>query len=98
MGYFASFSNQTKDIHLSLTGHRFQQFTFGYQHSWMIGEELFNISALVFCVAALLLHAVLAVEALQLTVEGALCENLFSEMTRLHVMIHDSLVRVNLTF
>jgi hypothetical protein len=62
----------------------------------MIGEVFFDISAVVCCVAALLLHTALAEDALQLTADGALCSNLFREMARLHMMIHDSLVRVYL--
>jgi hypothetical protein len=64
----------------------------------MIGKRFVYVSAFVCCVAALLLCTALAdlAEALQLTAEGALCKNLFSEMTRLHMMIHDSFVRADL--
>jgi hypothetical protein len=64
----------------------------------MIGEKFSNISAVACCAAALLLYTALAEEVLQLSSEGALCENLLSKVTRLHMVSHESLVRANLLF
>jgi hypothetical protein len=85
--------------------HRFLQSritTLGYRRAHMIKKRSLFVSAVLFCVAALLLGAVLSEAAPHLTAEGTPCEKLHTvfsalALSYLHQMHHDSFVRVHLS-
>jgi hypothetical protein len=106
--FSASFVNQTMHMGMILSEacQRFQQpriATLVHRRAYMIKKRSLLASAVVLCVAALLLGAVLSEAAPHLTAEGTPCEKLHTvfsalALSYLHQMHHDSFVRVHLSF